>query len=139
MGAEVFLTGTDYDLDPNDVLVDDNDTAATAIQNLDWVLRTFRGEYADDVAVGVDYLKYATFKTATQAIVDDVLRNAKYVTTLTAASLTLASKMGRDLSLTFKARFNADTVTGSILVSAEASEQAGGQSPIAQYLTLRRA
>lgn len=139
MGADVLLSLAGYDLDPNDVLVDDNDTPLVAIQNLDWVLRTFRGEYADDVAVGVDFIKYAGQKSPNNnAIIEDVLANAKYVTTLTGVTLTASSKLGRDVTLAFKARFNADTVAGSILVSAEASAQPGGQSPVAQYLTLRR-
>ena len=140
MGADVLLTGTDFDLDPNDVLVDDNAVHAVTPQNLNWIWRTWRGEFADDVAVGVDYLKYASQKSPdSRALEDDLLQNARRVPTLTGVTITASQKLGRDVTLAFKARFNADVLAGNILVSTEASMQPGGTSPVAQYLTLRRA
>lgn len=140
MGADVLLTGSDYDLDPNDVLVDDNATGLVAAQNLNWIWRTWRGEYADDVLVGVDYLKHASQKSPnTRALEDDLLQNARRIPTLTGVTITASQKLGRDVTLAFKARFNADVLAGNVLVSTEASMQPGGTSPVAQYLTLHRA
>lgn len=139
MGADVKLTGTDYDLDPNDEVVDDNVHAIVAAQNLNWIWRTWRGEFSDDVAVGVDYLKYAMQKSPdTRALSEDLLQNARRITTLTGVSVTSSAKVGRDVTLAFKARFNADTLEGNLLVTTEISEQAGAQSPIAPFLALHR-
>jgi hypothetical protein len=139
MGADVLLSLTDYDLDPNDEVVDDNVHAVVAAQNLNWIWRTWRGEFSDDVAVGVDYLKYAMQKSPdTRALSEDLLQNARRITPLTGVSVTSSAKVGRDVTLAFKARFNADTLAGNLLVTTEISEQAGAQSPIAPFLALHR-
>lgn len=139
MGADVKLTATDFDLDPNDEVVDDNAHGIVAAQNLNWIWRTWRGEFADDIAVGVDYLKYAVQKSPdTRALAQDLLQNAQRITTLTGASVTASAKVGRDVTLAFKASFNADALAGNLLVTTEISEQPGGQSPISPFLALHR-
>lgn len=140
MGADVLLTGPDYDLDPNDVLVDDNAVHTVTPQNLNWIWRTWRGEFSDDVAVGVDYLKYASQKSVdNRALAEDLRQNAERIPTLRGVSLVASTKLGRDVTLAFKGSVGTDVLAGNVLVSTELSEQPGGTSPVAQYLTLRRA
>lgn len=139
MGADAKLTGSDYDLDPNDVVVDDEADGAVTLQNIDWILRTFRGEYPDDVAVGVDYLTYATRKDTPAAIIAaDVQDNVRRIPTVRGVSVTTTSRLGRTLSFSLTGQLARSALSGNILVSTELSAQPGGDSPVAQYLTLRR-
>lgn len=139
MPTEAKLTGSDYDLDPNDVLVDDTDDSGVALQRINWILRTWRGEYAADVTAGVDYIGFAERKIAKASVVSqDVLANIRRVPLLSNVSVTAQSQVGRTLSLDVSATWKSLKLTGTVLAGLTPSGVPGDDAPTQMFLALHR-
>ncbi len=138
MGIDVKLTGTDFDLDPNDVLADDNLDPSLAVQGADWLLRMYRGEYPPDDNIGLNLMAIAERKTPRAKVIeDDVLALVRRVPNVTDVRIKSSTTVGRTLSLDLAARWKAYRLEGRVLTSGDSSIP-GADAPTQPFLALYR-
>lgn len=80
MSADVFMTGTDGDLVPSDLIADTENSTELIAQQVDTNLHISEGEWPVDILSGIDWIGYFTERRVNmQALTSDVKRNMEEI------------------------------------------------------------